>query len=300
MRAEDRGTGRGPDRLQRDGPVGPLEEPRHRLDLQATFLRDRFHRLHAPIDRTRQDAVDRAPLERRHQSVRLSPALHGQRPETIVSLPLLAGTRLPMAKQVDRLGQPRCLGQHLSVALVRERRGSLVHRGPDEGIDLVIGLEVLDLVGPDQPVAHYLRTAEGVGVAHALELRSELARHPRLLMDLPQRRGLDRLSVVRLPLRQREVVVAWPVDDQRLEDPVPPTEDHATRRTDDVGAHQNRRFFFASDRQASRHAARVSTRTRSRPAASQPATNARSGSVAATAESLSIAITESWWRPSTS
>src|SRR5439155_6511409 len=134
----------------------------------------------------------------------------------------------------------------------------------------------------------------------ALQLGSELARHPRLLADLAQGGRLDRLSVVRLPLRQREVVVPRAMNDQGLEDAGPSPEDHATRRTDDVGAHQNRRFFFASDRQASGQVSRVSTRSRSRPAPIQPAANARSGSAAATAESLSIATTESWCRPSTS
>ncbi len=154
-------------------------------------------------------------------------------------------------------------------------------------------LEGLGPVGLDQPVPHHLRTAEGVRVAHALQLGPELARHPGLLADLTQRRRLERLPVERLALRQREIVVAGPVDDQRLEDAGPPAEDHATRRTDDVGAHQNRRFFFASARQASGQAVRVCARTRSRPAPIHPAANASVGSVAATAASLSIATTAS-------
>ena len=198
-----------------------------------------------------------------------------------------------MADHVQRLRQPSRLGEHLSVVLVREGGRGRLHRDPRQGIDLVIGPEGLRPVGPDQPVAHHLRTAERVGVAHALQLWSELPRHPRLLADLAQRGGLDRLSLVRLPLGQREIVVTGPVDDQRLEDAGPPAEDHATRGTDDV-AHQNRRFFFASDRHTSGHAARVSTRTRSRPAPIHPAANASAGSAAATAVSLSIATTESW------
>src|SRR5437763_3100242 len=242
--AQDGRAGEQADRLEERGPVGPLEEPRHLLDVETTIPSQRLDRLHAASDRTRQDPIDRLAAEGRHEPVRLPLALDGQRPVAIVSPPLRAHARLRMADQEEGLGQPSRLGEHLSVALVREGGRSRLEGDPGQGIDLAIGLEGLRPVGLDQPVTHHLRTAERVGVAHALELGSELARHPGLLADLAQRGGLDRLPVVRLPLPQREIVVPGPVDDQRLEDAGTPAEDHATRGTDDVVAHQNRRFFI--------------------------------------------------------
>src|SRR5438132_6057739 len=298
--AQDGRAGEHADRLEERRPVGPLEEPRHLLDLETTIPSERLDRLDTATDGTRQDPIDRTAAERRDEPVRLPFALDGQRPVAIVSPPLRARAGLRVADHVEGLRQPSRFGQHLSVALVREGGGSRLHRDPGQGVDLVIGPEGFRPVRLDQPVTHHLRTAERVGVAHALQLGSELARHPRLLADLTKGSGLDRLSVVCLPLRQRQIVVAGPVDDQRLEDAGPPTEDDATRGKDDVVAHQNRRFFFASDRHASGHAARVWTRTRSRPAPIHPAANACAGSAAASAASLSIATTESWCRPSTS
>src|SRR5439155_1469370 len=83
--AQDGGAGEQADRLEERGPVGPLEEPRHLLDVETTIPSERFDRLDAATDRTRQDPIDRPAAERRHEPVRLPLALDGQRPASIVS-----------------------------------------------------------------------------------------------------------------------------------------------------------------------------------------------------------------------
>src|SRR5262249_19682865 len=112
---------------------------------------------------------------------------------------------------------------------------SLLHREPAQRVHLFARLE-LTLDRPHQPVAHDLVPSLPVDVRSAARGPDDLAAQARLLFHLPQRSLLGCLAIVQLALRQRPVVLDWPVDDRHLGQAVsarPP--DHATGGTDSVG-----------------------------------------------------------------
>ena len=67
--------------------------------------------------------------------------------------------------------------------------------------------------GPHQPPAHALRPPFRVPVARRRQLLAELAAQAGLLLDLAQGAVLVALARIRLPLRERPVVVLGPVHD---------------------------------------------------------------------------------------
>ena len=115
--------------------------------------------------------------------------------------------------------------------VVVEPRHRLARRQPDQLVDLVVGREgAVDDRHP--PVADELRTALAIAVARRRQLLAELASQAGLLLDLAQRRGLERLARVELALRQRPVVVARPVDQRDLGSRPAVAQDDSPRRLD--------------------------------------------------------------------
>ena len=99
-----------------------------------------------------------------------------------------------------------------AVALVGEPLLRLAGLQPSKLVDLVVGLERDLRLDLHRPVAHDLGAVLVVPVAGLAELRSQTAGQAGLLLDLPDRRFLERLARVELALGQGPVVVLGAVD----------------------------------------------------------------------------------------
>ena len=107
-------------------------------------------------------------------------------------------------------------GQELVIALIGESLRRRRQGNPAQLVDLSIEGEG-PRHGRHHPVGHCLGPALAVDVLGVPDEAEEPARHPGLLVDLPQRRLFGSLARFEFPLGERPVLVLGPVHDGDLE-----------------------------------------------------------------------------------